>query len=171
MTLPVLTGQRVRLVPASRDLARAIVEGCGIEAALAPLVAGPGWPHADTADAVRPLAEHGGDHGCWLVVTGGSEVIGDVGWFGPPDADGDCEIGYGVAAPSRRLGLGREAVALLLTWVEQQPGVRRTTAEARVGNEASLRLLAGLGFTSDGTGAPPYVRMVRPVTGRSNGPG
>lgn len=165
MTLPVLTGPRVVLVPASRAVANAVVGNADLHAALAPLVAGQGWPHADSADALRPLAEHGGDPGCWLVVLAGV-VIGDAGWFGPPDAAGDCELGYGLAAPFRRRGLGREAVALLLSWVEQQPGVRRTTAEALVGNEASLRLLAGLGFVDDGTGAPPYLRLVRPVVGR-----
>ena len=165
MTLPVLTGPRVVLVPASREVARAVVGNTDLHAALAPLVAGPGWPHADSADALRSLAEHGGEPGCWLVVVAGV-VIGDAGWFGPPDAAGDCELGYGLAAPSRRRGLGREAVTLLLSWVERQPGVRRSTAEALVGNEASLRLLAGLGFVDDGTGIPPYIRLVRPVGGR-----
>jgi ribosomal-protein-alanine N-acetyltransferase len=122
----------------------------------------PGWPHADTADALRPHAEHGdgGDaHGTFLVEVDGL-VVGDCGWFGPPDDSGVAEIGYGLAPSVRARGLGTEAVALLCDWVEQQPGVRRVAAEALVGNEPSRRLLARLGFAEE-PAQPPYVRYVR----------
>ena len=172
MSLPVLHGARVTLVPATRAVARTVLAGRDPADALAlvGLAAGPGWPHPDTADALRPLAEHDGEDGCWLVGLGGL-VVGDAGWFGPPDPAGDCEIGYGIAPPSRRQGLGREAVGVVLRWVEAQPGVRRVAGEVLVGNEASRRLLEQLGFTDDGTGAPPYVRLVRPVAQSAGGRG
>ena len=163
MTLPRLTGPRVALVPVPRELARAVVTGADLTPPLASLDlrAGTGWPHADTADALRPLAEHGaaGDDGGWLVVVDGA-VVGDCGWRGGPDAGGDVLLSYGLAAPARRQGIGTEAVALLCTWAERQPGMRRLVADVHVDNVASRALLRRLGFTEE-PDAAPWVRCVR----------
>lgn len=165
MSLPRLHGERVTLHPVSYDVARAVLRGSAPElrAALGPLEPGPGWPHTDTPDALRPLAEHGGpgQDGGWLVVVDG-RVVGDCGWLGGPGPDGDCEVGYGLAAPARGQGLGLEAVAVLVAWAEQQPGVRRVVADVLPGNEPSLRLLARLGFTVDvHASVPPHLHLVR----------
>lgn len=162
MSLPRLSGEQVTLHPVPYDVAVAVLAGDATEAlARVGLRPGEGWPHEDTVDALRGLAEHGspGDVESWLIVLG-DEVIGDCGWMGGPGPDGEAEIGYGLAAPYRRRGLGREAVAVLCAWAEQQPGVRRLAAEALPGNEASCRLLLGIGFSREGEN-PPYLRFVR----------
>jgi RimJ/RimL family protein N-acetyltransferase len=163
VTLPRLVGPRVALVPVPQDLARAVCTGEGLADALGALRlrAGRGWPHADTADALRPLAEHGppdGDGG-WLLTVDG-EVVGDLGWRGGADAGGDVLLGYGLAAPSRGQGLGTEAVAVLCAWAERQPGVQRLVAEVHADNAASRRLLRRLGFREE-PDDPPWVRCVR----------
>jgi RimJ/RimL family protein N-acetyltransferase len=150
---------RVRLVPDPHAVAVAVVTGEGLDAALQPLTRAPDWPHDDSADALRPHAEHGGPGdalGTFLVVEDG-RVIGECGWFGPPDETGTVEIGYGLAASARGTGRGTQAVALLRDWLAGQPGVRRVVAEALVGNEPSRRLLLGLGFTEE-PAEPPYRR-------------
>lgn len=163
MTLPRLAGPRVALVPVPRSLAWAVVSGADLSPELEPLglCAGRGWPHEDTHDGLRPLAEHGadGDDGGWLVVVEG-EVVGDCGWRGGADAAGDVLLGYGLAAPYRGHGLGTEAVAVLCAWAEQQPGVQRLVAEVHVDNGASRRLLRRLGFAEQ-PDDPPWVRCVR----------
>ena len=163
MTLPRLAGPRVALVPVPRSLARAVVTGAdpAPELAALGLRAGRGWPHEDTPDALRALAEHGadGDDGGWLVAVEG-EVVGDCGWRGGADSAGDVLLGYGLAAPYREQGLGTEAVAVLCAWAEQQPGVQRLVAEVHVDNAASRRLLRRLGF-AELTDDPPWVRCVR----------
>ena len=170
MTLPRLHGPRTSLLPVPHALATAVLTGDlhEVAAALLPLgvSAGPGWPHADTADALRPCAEYGTadqDSGVWLVVVDGL-VVGDLGWLGGPAADGGCELGYGLAAPSREQGLGTEAVGVLAAWVERQPGVRRLTAEVLQGNEASCRLLTRLGFRAEPAVAP-YLLFSRAAPG------
>ena len=168
-SLPRLAGPRVALVPVDRDLARAVLRDPAAAAAalrVLGLAPGRGWPHMGTADALRPLAEHGepGDGSASWLVCLGSEVLGDCGWRGRPDADGAVELGYGLAAPARGQGTGTEAVALLAAWAEQQPGVRLVTAEVLVGNEASVRLLHRLGFVEQGS-TSPYLRLVRPAPG------
>jgi RimJ/RimL family protein N-acetyltransferase len=131
----------IELVPCTVEVARAVLanEDPGLPHAA-------DWPHADTFDALRPLAEHPAESGpgTFLVVHDGV-VVGDCGWFGPPDEDGEVEVGYGLAPSVRGLGLGTEAVRLLLAWVEAH-GARRVRAEVLPGNAASFALLARLGF-------------------------
>jgi len=132
----------IELVPVPAWVARAVVEGTD----LGDLPRVRNWPHADTADALRPLAEHPDDTGpgTFLVLHEGL-VVGDCGWFGPPDASGEAEIGYGLAPSVRGKGLGTATVQALLEWVRAQ-GAAHVRAEVLPGNEASLRLLRRLGF-------------------------
>ncbi len=149
----------IRLRPVAPELARAVLEGADLVPHLGDLEHAYDWPHADTFDALRPLAEHP-EHcgpGTFLVVQDGV-VVGDCGWFGPPDDLGEVDIGYGLAPSVRGRGLGTEAVGLLLDWVRAQ-GATRVRAEVLPGNHASLRLLARLGFTAVGERAG-YVVMV-----------
>jgi len=163
MSLPRLTGPLVALVPVPRALARAVLQGHPLDGPLAALGlrAADGYPHADSADALRPLAEHGvdGDDGGWLVGVDG-QAVGDCGWHGGADPDGAVRIRYGIAAPWRRQGVGTEAVAVLCAWADAQPAVRRLVADVQVGNEASRRLLLRLGFT-EYAAEPGWVRCVR----------
>ncbi|MDX6197762.1 MAG: [ribosomal protein S5]-alanine N-acetyltransferase [Actinomycetota bacterium] len=159
-----LVGDRVALIPVPHALSVAVVGGAGLVDAVARagLTAAPGWPHADTADALRPLAEHGGPgpaHGTFLITVDG-ELLGECGWLGGPDDRGDVEIGYGLAGPARGRGIGTEAVGVLAAWVERQPGVSRITADALIGNAPSRRVLERLGFRAD-VEHPPYITYVR----------
>jgi RimJ/RimL family protein N-acetyltransferase len=171
VTLPRLSGPRVALVPLPRALARAVVRGDDPAPALLPLglQAGAGWPHRDTADALRPLAEHGAcdADGGWLIVVEGA-VVGECGWRGGPDHYGDVLLDYGLAGSARGRGLGTEAVAVLCSWAERQPGVRRLVAEVLTGNEPSVRLLRRLGFDEE-SGDPPFTRWTRTRTQRVRG--
>jgi RimJ/RimL family protein N-acetyltransferase len=144
----------IELVPCTVDVARAVL--AGVEPAV-PHVAD--WPHADTLDALRPLAEHPEESGpgTFLVLLDGV-VVGDAGWFGPPDEHGEVEIGYGLAASARGRGVGTEAVQLLLAWVTGQ-GARRVRAEVEPGNAASFGLLERLGFTIVGERAAHVVLL------------
>lgn len=163
MSAPRLVGARVALVAVPHAVAAAVCAGepPGPALAEAGLTAAGGWPHPGSAEALRPLAEHGapGDDGGWLVLADG-EVVGECGWRGGPDADGDVEIGYGLAAPARGRGLGTEAVGVLVAWAERQPGVRRVLARVLPGNQPSLRLLRRLGFVEQ-PDAPPWLLCVR----------
>ena len=104
------------------------------------------WPHEDTFDALRMFE---GGPGTFAVLEDGV-IVGDCGWFGPPDEDGEVEIGYGLAPSARGRGLGTEAVRLLVDWVRSEGGARSVRAEVLPGNEPSLRLLARLGFEDIG---------------------
>jgi RimJ/RimL family protein N-acetyltransferase len=147
----------IALVPVPQEVAVAVVQSLPV-----PVPHVPDWPHDDTADALRSLAEHP-EHtgpGTFLITEAGV-VVGDCGWFGPP-TDGVVDIGYGLAPSARGRGLGSQAVELLLAWVAEQ-GATTARAEVLPGNEASLRLLARLGFDDTGERAGHRV-LVRAVT-------
>ncbi len=135
----------ITLAPATADVARATIAG-----RLDGVAHVGDWPHADTADALRALAEHPDvtTEGTFLVLRDGV-VVGECGWFGPPDASGEVEISYGLAPSARRQGAGTEALGLLLDWVGAR-GATTVRAEVLPGNEPSLRLLRRHGFRVHG---------------------
>jgi [ribosomal protein S5]-alanine N-acetyltransferase len=159
---PPLRTERLVLVPQTLAAARALLAG---EDPGLPLAEG--YPHADTFDALRGFVEHGAgdDDGGWWITLAAGPVIGDCGTLGWTDDAGSVEIGYGLAAPSRRAGYGTEAVRALADWVATQPGVNAVTAEVEVGNVASRRLLERLGFALVGT-ADRHWQFARPAAPR-----
>jgi RimJ/RimL family protein N-acetyltransferase len=77
-------------------------------------------------------------------------AVGDIGFHGPPDEDGEVEIGYALAPCARGAGLATESVALLARWALAQPGVSAVSARVTPANHASVRVLERLGFLPDG---------------------
>src|SRR4051794_30419435 len=130
---------RLVLEPLTAETAKAVLEGTPDG-----LVRGEGWPHADTLDGLRMRETR--DVEGWLILLDGI-VVGDAGTFGAPDANGDVEIGYGLAAPVRGRGLAREFVPALARHLLTRPGVRRVVArEVLADNVPSRRALEGAGF-------------------------
>lgn len=155
----VIEADRLRLVPIPYDVAERVIRGD-----LSGLVTAPGWPTADTPDALAGFVARGDRtaYGGWLITRRSDEaVIGDCGWRGGPDVNGDVEIGYGLAAPSRGQGHGTEAIGALVTWIRAQPAVRRVIAEVLADNVPSRRLLERLGFTYTHA-VPPHVWYALP---------
>src|ERR1700722_16714395 len=117
-----------------------------------------GYPLPGTRVAARNLArqaETAGDGGTgqWgmfqIILRETGEVIGDIGFHGPPDAAGTVEIGYGVVEQYRGRGLaGESAVAICgLAW--SRPAVTRIIARTGEGNAASAGVLRHAGFRED----------------------
>ena len=104
---------------------------------LAGLALGPG-PLA-TADAPWGLLQ------VRLVGAAGAGVaVGGIGFKTPP-ADGEAEIGYGLAPSVHGRGLATEAVGGMLATARRH-GLRRVIAETAIGNDASRRVLEKNGF-------------------------
>jgi len=130
--------QRLVLEPIAPELARAVVAGetAGLRHAA-------DWPHADTVDALRMVAERRA--ATWLVVADG-EIVGEAGIHRLPDEEGQVEIGFGLAQSARGRGFGSELVPALAEHLLAQPGVRRVLAAAAVDNVPSRRVLERTGF-------------------------
>ena len=81
---------------------------------------------------------------------GRREIIGTIGFHGPPDDAGRLEVGYRVQARHRRRGYAREAVQALFDWAHRAHGITRFVASVSPTNEASLNLTRGFGFVQTG---------------------
>ena len=102
----------------------------------------PGDPRPDDVDAAS-MARDGATWGPRHIVCGG-QAVGTIGPLGPPE-DGEVEVGYGLVEAVRGRGLAAEALRALLA--ETDAAGVRVRAGVRPDNGASLRVLAGCGFT------------------------
>jgi RimJ/RimL family protein N-acetyltransferase len=159
---PVLEGARVRIEPISHERALALLAGRHEPE----LAWEEGFPQPPLLASLQRVIDDP-DGPVWfgrfyayvIVRRADGLAVGDAGFFGPPGADGEVEIGYALAPRARGAGLASEAVALLADWALVQPGVRVLTARVEADNAASVRLLDRLGFVADGR-SEPYLRYV-----------
>ena len=87
----------------------------------------------------------------WVVIEWESAtVVGDIGFFGPPDAAGLLEVGYSIVPNRRRRGYASEAASALVTWALDQPGVQTIVAACDADNAASILTLERVGFRQTG---------------------
>jgi len=85
-----------------------------------------------------------------IVERSSRSVIGSINLKGPPNADGDVEIGWGLAEQWRHRGYALEAAGAVVAWVRRQPGVSCVSATVPDDNRPSQRLAAKLGLVRTG---------------------
>ena len=98
---------------------------------------------AAAAAQQRPL----GRFGTYQVVRrADAQVIGDVGFVGPPDETGAVTVGCTITDDARGQGYATEALTALLAWAREQPGLTCVLADTTRSNLASQRLLERVGM-------------------------
>jgi RimJ/RimL family protein N-acetyltransferase len=112
-----------------------------------------GYPIQGTLIAVEAFVravDHGaqpGPYGVYqLVRSADGQVIGDIGFHGPPDQHGSVTVGYGLAAGARGRGYATEALRALVAWALAQPGVERVEADTTHANLPSQRVMERAGM-------------------------
>lgn len=119
----------------------------------------PSYPRPDDIDAASMVRE-GVPWGPRHIVVD-DRAVGSIGLFGPPEDD-EVEVGFGLVAEARGQGLATEALRALLAETDRA-GVR-VRAGVLPDNAASLRVLAGCGFTElRGTDDEGRLVMARPL--------
>jgi RimJ/RimL family protein N-acetyltransferase len=78
------------------------------------------------------------------------EVVGHVGFHGPPDERGMVEVAYSVDDRFRRRGYATAMLATALEWAAAVPEVRVVRASIGPDNEGSLRTIEPFGFEQVG---------------------
>lgn len=118
-----------------------------------------GYPLPGTRVAARNFvrqADAAGDggNGQWgmfeIILRETGQVIGDIGFHGPPDEAGTVEIGYGIVEQYRGRGLAGESAVAICGLVWSRPEVARIIARTEQGNAASAGVLRHAGFREDG---------------------
>jgi len=83
----------------------------------------------------------------WLIVLNRPKsVAGGLCFKGPPGANGEVEIGYGVNTEYQNRGLMTEALRVICRWALQQQDVSAVLAETERTNLPSQRVLEKAGF-------------------------
>ncbi len=151
--VPILTTARLRLIPATVELARAELEDRSTFAALLQAAIPPNWPPETLVDALPWFLhqlETQPDHAGWLAWYGllvdPPLLVASGGFMGPP-RDGIVEVGYAVLPQFQKNGFATEMVAELARWAFAEPEVRHIVAETDAANTASIRVLHKLGFS------------------------
>lgn len=148
--MPTLDTDRLTLLPLTRGEAERVVAGDRAGRRWSP-----GYPRDDDRDVARmylgaPPAEP------WfgplqVVRRDTAEVIGGIGFFGPPTAAGTVSMGYGVVPEAEGHGFTTEAVRALILYAEGTGRVQRILADTAHDNLASQRVLEKAGFRSVGS--------------------
>lgn len=182
LEVPAIRSERVELVSMSLTFMRALVAGDldvaaremgatlppGMRADLANFL-GFRIPDLEANPARQPWL---GRSMVWTHADGRREVIGTIGFHGPPDDTGRVEIGYRVEPAFRRRGIATECVRALLAWAESQ-GIHRFRASVAPGNVASLAIIHSFGFHQVGVqmdeidGEELVFHLDRPADGAS----
>ncbi len=115
-----------------------------------------GWPLSDLLEAVpvmfNDLSDDPSSFGwhAWVVADKATkEVLGDVGFKGPPDENGVVEIGFSILPKFRMRGYAKEAVRVLIDHAFVSDKVRAVMAECDADNVASIMLLRASGFAKE----------------------
>ena len=134
------------------------------------------YPRKEDQDAAAMVKSDDPDAG-WgqrhIVRTFDGLVVGSIGFFGAPcpgpDDVPETEVGFGLVAEARGHGAVSEALTALLEQTDRA-GVR-VRASVRPENRASLRVLAGCGFTHlRGSSEEGELVMVRPLQDTRDAP-
>jgi [ribosomal protein S5]-alanine N-acetyltransferase len=153
-----LLTDRLELKPLPRQAAAALPEDreAACRALGSPLSAE--WPDTNLFGVLRRHAEKSVDAECfgvWVIIERCSRnVVGDIGFRGPPDDAGTIEVGYSVIPSRRGRGYAAEAASALVEWAQSQPGVHVIVAGCDPDNLPSIYTLERVGFrrTSEARG-------------------
>ncbi|MFH8597360.1 MULTISPECIES: GNAT family N-acetyltransferase [Streptomyces] len=77
-------------------------------------------------------------------------AVGSICFHGPPDDEGEVEIGYTLCPAARGEGWATEATRLLADWASGRPEVRTVRAVTEPANVPSQRVLERAGFVPSG---------------------
>ena len=157
-----LRTERLQLVPATLELARAeLADARRLEKLLGAHVP-PSWPPPLNDEktqrwTVTELAAHPGDVGwyAWYFLHrehGELRAVGVGGFRGKPGPDGAVEVGYSIVPESHRFGFAPEAVRALVAWAFTHPEVARVVAHTLPTLTPSMRVLEKCGFAAAGAG-------------------
>ena len=111
------------------------------------------WPRQDTFDIMNyikdtmPKNDEASGFDVWIIVNKNDmRIIGDAGFKGEPDENGNVEIGFGLIDEEQRKGYGFEVASSLINWALQQKNVKVVKADCLIGNVGSIKVLERCGL-------------------------
>lgn len=152
MKLKNINMDRLTLIPITLQVAEALINRDNSEILKLGVKANKDWPTNDTMDILPIIVEALKDSEpsgfeTWMIERKDSkEIIGDIGFHGMPDENGEVEIGYGLVESERRKGFGFEAARAIMDFAIGHEAVKVIKADCLIDNIPSIRILEKLGM-------------------------
>jgi [ribosomal protein S5]-alanine N-acetyltransferase len=156
MTLDPLVGRRVMLRPARLEDADAIAQGFADDPTMGAMLGME--PEQETAEWLRnSFTEAAGEEGekpsaYWFVIADpeSGEAIGEIGLVDISWPNRRAGVSILVLPGSRRAGIGREAIEVLVSWAQGVLDLHRVEIHTLPENAPMQRLAEAAGFTREG---------------------
>jgi [ribosomal protein S5]-alanine N-acetyltransferase len=150
-----LAGERVVLRPARPEDADALAQGFADDPTMgAMLGVEPDQETAEWLGGTFPRDGQAGDQrkAYWFAITHAEsgEVIGEIGLVGISWPNRRAGLSIVVLPGSRRAGVGRDAIELLVGWAQGELGLHRIELHTLPENAPMQRLAEASGFTREG---------------------
>ena len=149
----VLETNRLLLIPMTIDFVDALINGDKRAYTLFDIKSSEEWPSNDIFEVLPIIKEsllmkkEPDGFEAWIFIDKSDRnIVGDGGFKGEPNENGEIDIGYGIVKSKRRKGYAFEAVSELIRWGFTHPSVKYITADCLNENEASIKLLEKLGM-------------------------
>ena len=85
----------------------------------------------------------------WTIIERtGHVMVGDLCFKGPPNEQGEIEVGYGTYPDFQNKGYMTQALGAVIQWAMHQPGVKAVLAETEKDNLPSHKTLLKNGFAA-----------------------
>lgn len=140
--------KRLELVPVTLEIIHSLSEGSNEEIIKIGIKPNGQWPTEDTKDILPIIYESlvksriPSGFEFWMIVNKDTmQVIGDIGFHGKPNDQGDVEVGFGLVEKERGKGFGFEALEAIMDWLSKQESVKVIKADCLIHNIPSQRIL------------------------------
>lgn len=154
--MPNLLTPHLKLVTFGLQLVKAALEDRSHLAELLKAIVPAEWPNTDFAEVLPDVLEGRKNYpestkwSAIILHKADKVLIGDIGFYGPPDQEGSVTIGYGIVPSYRGQGFATEALAAMIAWAFDQAGVQRVLADCEAWNVGSIRVLEKAGMRQMG---------------------
>jgi len=152
MKLRNIDTERLTLIPITLQIAEGLINGDSSAILKLGMRTNKDWPTNDTNDILPIIVEtlknsEPSGFETWMIERKDSkEIIGDIGFHGMPDENGEVEIGYGLVESERRKGFGFEAARAIMDFAIAHEAVKVIKADCLINNVPSIRILEKLGM-------------------------
>lgn len=151
-SLEILT-ERLKLLPFTIEICEEVLSGSTSFLADLGFTAGYGWPDFETLDTLPRILNNlkrvkspSGFESWMILCKNINSLIGDIGFKGLPNKNGEIDLGYGIIKSETGNGYEKEAAVGLVEWAFKQTGIKTITANCSKENYASQQILAFVDF-------------------------
>lgn len=153
MNLKNLHANRLTLIPMTLEITQSLIKGSSKEIEKLGIKCDKKWPTEDTMD-ILPIINSSLEKTkiptgfeTWMIVDkNNNKIIGDIGFHGKPNENGEVEVGFGLIEHERGKGFGSESLNAIMDWLKLQESVKVIKAECLISNKPSARILEKAGL-------------------------